>query len=632
MGEKEDNHADPPLSFEELQDTVRASTGRHVRQLTTLIVTFLYLLITVAATTDLQLLLPDSRVSLPIVDVKIPLFGFFIVAPLLALIVHFNVLLNLLDHARKLKSWRSVASEEQLTMMPGAIVNYPYVFPKRTFNYWLVRLLQVLMLCFGPLLVLLFVQIRFADYHDIWMTAWHLFLIALDVFILFVYWFRIAYPDYLEPQYDRFWHFLRAFLFKRKNLSILLGYIPCFLVMMILSIGCVGIVYQIIGNHNIYSWMYIPRLDVAEATLVSKPPSDAIINGYLNQGKTVEQAWTDHATGIDLRGRDLNYARLDYCKIINGQLDSIKLNHASLILTDLNGAKLFMAELNGANLKWADLNGAHLLFVELNGAILQEAKLNNADLFYAILNGAILNKAELNGTDLFGAELNGAYMKDAKLNGAGLRWTELNGTNLSGAELTGAYLEETELNGTYIEGTHFRGAVVDTSSVSMTGIYFGTSIDVDSIPSWNQILMDSASISAGWYRNRFIFRINSADSLVNADSTGRLEDIFVSDSTEFMNFRKRLICKGNWTFHETWIAQGLLIQSYIDTVCGLTTDILLEEMYMNCRDSIGIVYDHLKEIDWDNYKYEEIGDSLILEIDRFLNEKKAEEDSLKAGR
>jgi uncharacterized protein YjbI with pentapeptide repeats len=613
MCASEDSETAKPPSFEQLHEMLRESTGRHARGLTSLVVTLLYLFITVASTTDLQLLLPESRISLPIIGVQLNLFYFSIAAPALILILHFNFMMNLLDHARKLKAWGEVATREQLVLLPGFILTYTYVFARRTFNYWLMRILQVAVICLAPLLLLLFVQIRFADYHDVWLTGWHLLIVFLDVFVLLVYWIRIAYPSLLEAQYDRLPNFTSLLGLLRRNRSILIGYLPLLLSVLFVSVCCLGTVMLIKDDYFERMHWYIPRLHVIGETLVKAKPSDAIIQVYLSKERTVDEAWADHAEGIDLRGRDLRYARLDFCNMPNPQLGGVLLNRSSLYATKLNDADLQDAELNGAGLEEAVLNGAWLRFAELNGASLVAAELNGADLVgaelnganleFAELNGAWLRYAELNGAQLPSAELNGASLVAAELNGASLVAAELNGANLLGTELNGANLTSTkriyadavgavlygaefwpvELNGAYLEGARFRGACIENIDTPR-GTYFVTGINVDFISDWDLLLADSMKIPDETARSLFVLLIRQAESWSIADSVGAASNLFVSDSSEFLEVRQEMICEN------TWIAQGVLSQT-----ASFTSDIdwsmhiLLEEMFVHCLDSLEVV-------------------------------------------
>ncbi|EGS6115484.1 hypothetical protein I9E67_004625, partial [Salmonella enterica] len=53
-----------------------------------------YVLVIVSSTTDLQLLLEDKGIVLPILNVNVSLVGFYVIAPILITAVHINLLLH----------------------------------------------------------------------------------------------------------------------------------------------------------------------------------------------------------------------------------------------------------------------------------------------------------------------------------------------------------------------------------------------------------------------------------------------------------------------------------------------------------------------------------------------------------
>ncbi|HEX5699274.1 MAG TPA: hypothetical protein VFX77_01400, partial [Rubrobacter sp.] len=80
------------------------SASRHVN---TVHLTFLlfaaYVFVTIASTTHEQLLRVDP-VTLPLLDISVPILGFYLVVPWLVLLFHFNLLLQLYLLSRKLFS------------------------------------------------------------------------------------------------------------------------------------------------------------------------------------------------------------------------------------------------------------------------------------------------------------------------------------------------------------------------------------------------------------------------------------------------------------------------------------------------------------------------------------------------
>ena len=61
------------------------------------------------STTDLQLLVSTDGLKLPLIDLTVPLVGFYMVVPIFIIALHFNFLQNLESHHYKLMQWASRA-------------------------------------------------------------------------------------------------------------------------------------------------------------------------------------------------------------------------------------------------------------------------------------------------------------------------------------------------------------------------------------------------------------------------------------------------------------------------------------------------------------------------------------------
>lgn len=75
-----------------------------------LMVTCSYVLIVTLSTTDLNLLI-GGGVRLPVVDVEVPIVAFFVLAPLLVILVHFNFLLQPQLRSRKLIGFEEIVED-----------------------------------------------------------------------------------------------------------------------------------------------------------------------------------------------------------------------------------------------------------------------------------------------------------------------------------------------------------------------------------------------------------------------------------------------------------------------------------------------------------------------------------------
>ena len=171
----------------------------------------------------------------------------------------------------------------------------------------------------------------------------------------------------------------------------------------------------------------------------------------------------------NLQGAILESANLQGAILENANLQDANLRFANLQEARLANANLQGALLVGANLKAADLNAnfqaADLRDANLQGANLVGASLEEAILFRANLQGANLGRATLRRARFLGANLQGARLADANLQGA-----DLGGARLQGAILESAYLQDANLNG------NLKGADLFRANLQGANLIFATNL------------------------------------------------------------------------------------------------------------------------------------------------------------
>ncbi|MEQ1558878.1 MAG: hypothetical protein ABL933_08070 [Methyloglobulus sp.] len=137
------------------------------------------------STTDLQLLVSTDGLKLPLIDLNVPLVGFYVVVPIFVIALHFNFLQNLESHHYKLMQW-------QAAHMGGIIPRsriYPFLF-----NYAILekdgqfqRLVGMAnsFLCYylAPITLGLLL-IRFSDQQDFMVTAWQYLFFVFDSYLV----------------------------------------------------------------------------------------------------------------------------------------------------------------------------------------------------------------------------------------------------------------------------------------------------------------------------------------------------------------------------------------------------------------------------------------------------------------
>lgn len=200
--------------------------------------------------------------------------------------------------------------------------------------------------------------------------------------------------------------------------------------------------------HKLLAWATFSPFPNLEGAEVSVKPSNW-------DGKTSEIV-----TGAKLRKAALRYANLSDAFLVNADLQKADLRRANLSDVDLRGGQLGSANLTGSYLMTGKLQSADLTSAILKGAYLLETKLMEANL--RSVNGEM---AWFNGANLEGANLKDAKFQCADFGRANLAWLEnfhhawgldkdhimslaaLEGAQLKGADLTGVRLEGANLSG-----------------------------------------------------------------------------------------------------------------------------------------------------------------------------------------
>jgi len=399
----------------------------------------IYIGITVISTTD-EMLIKQSQVKLPLLDVQIPVtshFGFHNIAPWLVVLLHGNLLLELalLGMGKKLQSFKE-------SVKPRSFQYIEFI----TFRSILFLILIIL-----PISILLLIQGRFLALHDVIITWMQRFSIVVDLILLWLLWPGVGWDyDQVEAQGTNGWKRLskQRFLFGVTGCSVLL--------MMLMTIP---------GNHKPeqqWLWSYLQEnphleslakwwfqwrnLDLHEKVLVTTPLDPQLMERLRNQEieeKDLQKIPANLFQGVNMTHANLNQAilpRIDFRAAAHGK------HPTQLQGADLSYAKMPGALSDQANLQSANLQGAWLLKAELRKADLKNANLQDAGLQDTNLQGANLRDANLQGANLQGADLRGANLQNANLQGACLNQAKLAGAILNKAKFEPRQLEQSDWN------------------------------------------------------------------------------------------------------------------------------------------------------------------------------------------
>jgi uncharacterized protein YjbI with pentapeptide repeats len=465
-------------------------------------VTFLsaatYLMIVVLGTTHRQLVLEGS-VKLPLLNVDLPVFTFYLVAPVLLLLLHLSLLIQLYLLATKLHRLNVLLKQElrldaEREWQRSRLDSFPLTqMLAGSRQSWastiLFRLMILITVIAVPVGLLLAMQIRFLPYHDIQMTWWHRVVLGVDLLTLCVLW-----PGIVQPG----GRLSRGASGVATPIARSSGTVPAE------AWATLGRVYRLtrlaVASLLVLAFALLVATipgEPIEAWLLQQPwvykvkrrsgeiwaPTAVLFNGNMDELRQTldspfsrylvlpeadlvdDRAYADADSSISLRGRDLTHALLSQVDLKKADLRATRLEGASFYeaylrearlncvgstfsleaCTHLRKANFIGAQLQGANLTGAHLQDTNFTAAQLQGANLQEAQLQGANLMAAQLQGANLTGALLHGAYLGGAQLQGANLTGAQLQGANLREAKLQGANLTGALLWAADLRRASI-------------------------------------------------------------------------------------------------------------------------------------------------------------------------------------------
>ena len=422
----------------------------------------LYLAIAALATTHRNLLLGEAQ-TLPILNIKVELLPFYVIAPLLYLVFHFYLLMMLALLARTAAEF----DKQLCATLPGESERERYraqvgnalflqllvgMKGERTgVNAFLMGLIALITIVLAPLATLVLIQMMFLPYHHLRITWWHRGIVVVDLVLIVVMTYRCFFPRGV-----------------RKAPLVLgaLGRKPRWATAMtfwvLLAVALTPLVDWLSFRQG--RWAGEPRpssfAEWGQWMAARKPPpfpkinpdytvtKDGVVFGLfpdrlelsdesiVGEAKLEEtnkemgsRGGTDFVPTLNFDGRDLQAA----------DLSGADLRAVSFIDAAIQGADLVATRLDGARLVGAHLQLANLYLAQLQGADLQDTELSGARLVDAQLQGANLSGANLLGTDFAGAEMWGATLASAQPQGANFSKASLQGASLAFAKLRGAF-------------------------------------------------------------------------------------------------------------------------------------------------------------------------------------------------
>ncbi len=485
-----------------------------------------YLLVTLGGVSHRDLFL-NSGVTLPIVNVEIPLFSFFLLAPLLLLLVLLSLLIQHVVLARKYRRFvkANAPNEEHPTRerVHSYVVTQLLAGPKRNMvTNWLMRRMVFVTFAFLPVFTLLYFQIKFIPYHEVWVTYWHRIAVLVGLGLLFT----LLPIILLKPRKQerrvgpkvrkessaraRVHSCVAAQLLagpKRNMVTSWLMRLMAFVIFALLPILTL-LYFQITYWHGLaygqriaefiglvillaflvaaylQSWKPTVKLGPQKETWRSSPLGIAfgvtaaiLVIGISWLVATVPDEGLDRFVGFTPPTNVL--ARPDNTELLNPLvrvvcdqiLQTENSEHWGWLLLCLVSRRVLVVqdqdlvpnrddEYNEVSIapRERDLRFARLSRSDLHRADLTKADLSGAQMVATRLEKAKLEQAKLQGANLSYADLQGADLREAELQGANLIRAKLQDANLLQAKLQGAHLLVAELQGANLHFAQLQGA------------------------------------------------------------------------------------------------------------------------------------------------------------------------------
>jgi uncharacterized protein YjbI with pentapeptide repeats len=451
-----------------------------------------YLVVSVAGISHKDLLL-SSDIPLPILQVKIGLTSFFLFAPILLLLFHLGVVGQLVLLARKTIEFDSALqllepTERRTHPLRLELHNFFFVQgiagPERSpMMSSLLHGMSWLTVVVLPVVLLLYVQVAFLPYHDVTITSIHRLIVLADVLVLifigtFMTRIETSFPVALARavrQHPMTTGLTTVLLILVSAFSLLAATIPGERLDRLTSFmsGGTRTVAAIRQNAPVQGFV-LPFLKASvDGSLfglfyrnLNVTDLDLVVDKDVNPGEA----------SLNLRGRDLRFAKLDRTDLHQADFTGANVEGASFVGADLRAVTMQCGDINmllltndrtaarctsarGADFSRARMTDARLSGVDLTGAKLEDVRLENADMSFALMSGADFANAHLDGADMTGGvELLGASFLVASMQGTDLTGAKLSGANFSSASLQGAVLNHTHLEGAALRDADLEGA------------------------------------------------------------------------------------------------------------------------------------------------------------------------------
>ena len=366
------------VGIEDMQgrlDRLREAANESARSFRTtytfyLIIAF-YILVIVSSTQH-ELLFRAGDVQMPIVNVGVPVVWFFTVVPWLLVLLHFNLLIQAIFLANKVRQYaaalegqvssRNERSEALGLLYPAPLAHKVADAAQQGSMRRLLNVIVFVTLAVLPPSILIFTQEQFLPYQSELFTWLHRVAVVIDIGLLCWLWPRIAVPHMAWREWFRTrWPMVEVAVAVCVSFySVVIADFPGG------TMGSLTPSLDFLRNSPGYKYHLWDRV------LVREEPSPDILAAHYRatceSKKGCDESviavgspfWCKHAKPLNLMGRNFRDAFMLLSTLCGADLRGAKLHGAILLEAELHGVDLWRAELHGADLREAELHGADL--------------------------------------------------------------------------------------------------------------------------------------------------------------------------------------------------------------------------------------------------------------------------------
>jgi uncharacterized protein YjbI with pentapeptide repeats len=479
----------------------------------------LYFMVAVAGTTH-ENLLRGSTIAMPGLGVGLPIVGFYAFVPLLFILLHLYVLLQVFIVARTLNSYRiSIALQSGTNQIQprdpiaSSFLTTQWLFGYRPKGIYTIVVWMTLIVL--PLLFLVVAQVRFLPYHLGYVTWLHRLYILIDMVAILPFWLLVlkyrnqwltgrtsARGQRLRAVYGALSYlFLASLSLVTSVFVFLVATVPgdamerCLVdesrslwcspvrgirnALSSIPVGSLGGNFAIETSadgrrmlaitHDLFegpkTWLNLQRnLVVRYAQLVVAEPPPVSAASTAAAGEPANRTTEELAVDAERLAKEKQAA---------WEGKGINLRGRDLRFADLSGSDLRGADFRGADLDGAIVENAKLLAARIGDIPSKEVAYcpehlkthdgQGNEFCRTRMTGADLSGSDLRFVEGWKADLRSARLTGANLEGADLRQSSLQGAWLAWATLTDARLQEARLDLAVLReitapGVNFEGA------------------------------------------------------------------------------------------------------------------------------------------------------------------------------